>query len=73
MTDHERFSLLVSAKGESPVVPLARDESIPEGTPMSSGYTPGVPRLGIPALLMSDASFGVINPRFGNRAYRTRP
>ena len=31
---------------------------------MSSGYTPGVPRLGVPALLMSDASLGVINPGF---------
>jgi beta-glucosidase len=34
---------------------------------MSAGYTPGVPRLGIPALRMSDASMGVINPGFVNR------
>ena len=44
------------------MIPTPRDERIPEGTPMSSGYTPGVPRLGIPALMMSDASMGVINP-----------
>lgn len=31
---------------------------------MSSGYTLGVPRLGVPALLMSDASLGVINPGY---------
>lgn len=34
---------------------------------MSAGYTPGVPRLGVPALRMSDASMGVINPGFVNR------
>jgi beta-glucosidase len=47
MTDEERFSLLVSVMGENPVIPLPRDERIPEGTAMSSGYTPGVPRLGV--------------------------
>ena len=31
---------------------------------MSSGYTPGMPRLGVPVLLMSDSSLGVINPGF---------
>jgi len=31
---------------------------------MSSSYTPGVPRLGVPVLLMGDASLGVINPGF---------
>jgi beta-glucosidase len=64
MTDDERFSLIVSVVGENPVVPLARDERIPVGTPMSAGYTPGVQRLGIPALLMSDASLGVTNPGY---------
>lgn len=67
MTDDERFSLLVSVMGENPVVPLARDERIPAGTPMSAGYTPGVPRLGVPALLMSDASMGVTSPGYANR------
>jgi beta-glucosidase len=41
-----------------------RDERIPDGTPMSAGYVPGVPRLGVPALLMSDASLGVTNPGY---------
>ena len=31
---------------------------------MSAGYVPGVPRLGVPALLMSDASLGVTNPGY---------
>src|SRR6516164_488291 len=63
MTDDERFSLLVSVMGTNDVV-LIRDERIPEGTPMSAGYVPGVPRLGVPALLMSDASLGVTNPGY---------
>jgi beta-glucosidase len=55
MTDGERFSLLVSVMGVNDVVTV-RDERIPEGVPMSAGYVPGVPRLGVPPLLMSDAS-----------------
>jgi beta-glucosidase len=64
MTDDERFSLIVSVVGENPVIPLARDKRIPVGTTMNSGYTPSVPHLGVPALLMSDASHGVINHNF---------
>ena len=63
MTDEERFSLLVSVMGVNTINPV-RDERIPEGVPMSAGYTPGVPRLGVPALLMSDASLGVTNPGY---------
>ena len=47
MTDEERFSLLVSVMGTNDVV-TARDDRIPEGTPMSAGYVPGVERLGVP-------------------------
>src|SRR5262245_33287982 len=63
MSDEERFSLLASVMGVNDVVTV-RDERIPEGTPMSAGYVPGVPRLGIPAQLMSDASLGVTNPGY---------
>jgi beta-glucosidase len=63
MTDDERFSLLVSIMGVNPAFP-ARDERIPQDVPMSAGYVPGVPRLGVPALLMSDASLGVTNPGY---------
>ena len=31
----------------------------PDGVPMSAGYVPGIPRLGIPAQRMTDASLGV--------------
>jgi beta-glucosidase len=60
MTDDERFSLLVGVMGASEMWPL-RDQRIPPGVPMSTGYVPGVPRLGVPALLMSDAGLGVSN------------
>src|SRR5690349_13219778 len=63
MTDDERFSLLVSVMGTNDVV-RERDERIPEGAPMSAGYVPGVERLGVPPLLMSDASLGVTNPGY---------
>src|SRR5215475_6137045 len=63
MSDDERFSLLVSVMGTNDVVTV-RDERIPEGTAMSAGYVPGVPRLRVPALLMSDASLGVTNPGY---------
>jgi beta-glucosidase len=63
MTDEERFSLVVSVMGVNDVVTV-RDPRIPEGTPMSAGYVPGVERLGVPALLMSDASLGVTNPGY---------
>ncbi len=65
MTDEERFSLVVCVMGESEMLP-ARDPRIPEGTPMSAGYVPGIARLGVPPLLMSDASLGVTNPGFRN-------
>lgn len=63
MTDDERFALLVSVMGAGDIWPV-RDERIPADTPMSAGYVPGVPRLGVPALLMSDAGLGVTNPGF---------
>src|SRR3954471_14001811 len=63
LTDEERFSLLVSVMGTNPAIPV-RDPRIPEDVPMSAGYVPGVPRLGVPALVMSDASLGVTNPGY---------
>jgi beta-glucosidase len=63
LTDDERFSLLVGVMGAGDFWPL-HDGRIPPGVPMSAGYVPGVARLGIPALLMSDAGLGVTNPGF---------
>ncbi|ORB75209.1 glycosyl hydrolase [Mycobacterium scrofulaceum] len=63
MTDDERFSLLVGVMGAGEMWSV-RDERIPPDVPMSAGYVPGIPRLGIPALLMSDAGLGVTNPGY---------
>ena len=63
MTDDERFSLLVSVMGAGDLWPV-RDERIPADTPMSAGYVPGIPRLGVPPLRMSDAGLGVTNPGY---------
>ncbi|HWV84560.1 MAG TPA: beta-glucosidase [Capillimicrobium sp.] len=66
LTDDERFSLLISIFGHVPGGATGgRDPRIPdEVTNMSAGYTPGVPRLGIPAIQSSDASMGVTNPGY---------
>src|SRR5262249_2298761 len=59
LTDDERFSLIVSLIGAVPSIGVPRDPRIPEDvTNMSAGYTPGLARLGIPALQSSDASMG---------------
>jgi beta-glucosidase len=64
MTDDERFSMIISVLGAVPLIGVVRDKRIPEGTAMSAGYTPGVPRLGVPALQSSDASMGITNPGY---------
>jgi beta-glucosidase len=60
MTDEERFSLLYS------LMPMGldgvRDNRVPADVIPSAGYVPGVPRLGVPALRLTDASLGVTNP-----------
>ena len=63
MTDDERFALLVCLIGPSEMWPL-RDERIPADVATSTGYAPGAPRLGIPALRMNDAGLGVTNPGY---------
>lgn len=62
LTDEERFQLLYSILGNVPSIGMPRDPRIPEGVSMSAGYTPGIPRLGIPAIQSSDASMGVYQP-----------
>ncbi|MEA2147606.1 MAG: beta-glucosidase, partial [Solirubrobacteraceae bacterium] len=63
LTDDERFSLLASVMGGSELFPF-HDERFPADVPRSAGYVPGIPRLGVPALRMSDASLGVTNPGY---------
>lgn len=65
MTDDERFSMIISLLGPVSDIGVPRDSRIPEDIKnTSAGYTPGVPRLGIPALQSSDASMGVTNPGY---------
>ncbi len=63
LTDEERFSLLLSVMGASELFPF-HDERFPPDVPRSAGYVPGIPRLGVPALRMSDAGLGVTNPGY---------
>ena len=67
LTDDERFALIIGVMGQIARFAPVRDERIPEGTKMSAAYTAGVPRLGVPALHMSDASMGVTNPGYVGR------
>ena len=64
MTDDERFSLLVGVMGAGELWPRCAMSASRRDVPMSAGYVPGVPRLGVPALLMSDAGLGVTNPGY---------
>jgi len=58
MTDDERFSMLYSLMvrvfGRT-----EREPRVPPDLPIVAGYTQGVPRLGVPALKMADASLGL--------------
>jgi beta-glucosidase len=66
MTDDERFALISSlmvvvfAAGGG-----ARDDRVPPEVPQIAGYVEGVPRLGVPPLLITDAGLGVTNPGGG--------
>lgn len=56
MTVEEKITLLHGPM--TAMVPAARR---PEGVPISAGYIDGVPRLGVPRLIATDASLGVSN------------
>lgn len=43
------------------LTPRMPKELRPDGVPTGAGFVPGVPRLGVPALVESDASLGVAN------------
>lgn len=63
LTDDERFGLISSLM----VVVFGgrREPRVPDDVPQCAGYVPGVPRLGVPALLITDAGLGVTNPGGG--------
>jgi beta-glucosidase len=61
MTDAERYSMLFSLMAiEFRTKRL--DKRVPPDAPRGAGYVAGVPRLGVPAVLMTDASLGVTCP-----------
>lgn len=64
MTDDERFSLLISVLGNVPGASVPADPRVAHLENASAGWTPGVPRLGIPDLQASDASMGITNPGY---------
>src|SRR5690606_5850303 len=53
-----------SLMGAAAVIGMKPDPRIPQGVPMSAGYARGVPRLGVPAQLQTDASMGVTKPGY---------
>lgn len=68
MTDDERFGLLRSYM----VVVFGRDGGkrdprVPESVPQIAGWVKGVPRLGVPDLLLTDAGLGITNPARGRK------
>jgi beta-glucosidase len=61
MTDDERFSLLTGVMPIPLPIP-GLNIPIPEGSPITAGFIPGIPRLGVPPQISTDASLGVVNP-----------
>jgi beta-glucosidase len=59
MTDAERIGLL---SGIMPIPLPGYHIEIPQGVPATAGFIPGIPRLGIPPQLATDAGLGVVNP-----------
>jgi beta-glucosidase len=69
MTDDERFGLIHSLM----VFVLShdfsqkRDKRVPPQVPQIAGWVKGVPRLGVPDLLLTDAGLGIANPGGGRK------
>jgi beta-glucosidase len=60
MTEAERLQLLRGIMALP--LPLAGSLPIPKGVKFTAGYVKGIERLGIPDILETDASLGVVNP-----------
>jgi len=60
LSDAERFQLLHGIMALP--FPTASSAPIPEGVKFTAGYIKGIARLGVPDILESDASLGVVNP-----------
>jgi beta-glucosidase len=58
MTSTERLQLLHGVMA----LPILGLSHLPEGVPLTAGYVKGIERLGIPDIVETDASLGVVNP-----------
>jgi beta-glucosidase len=70
MTDEERFGLIYSLmvfKLDPTDFSSVRDERVPAHVPQIAGSVKGVPRLGVPDLLLTDAGLGITNPTSGRK------
>ena len=64
MTDDERFGLIHSLM-INVFTTGQRDARVPAEVPQIAGWVRGVPRLGVPDLLLTDAGLGITNPGGG--------
>jgi beta-glucosidase len=69
MTDEERFGLIHSLMVFvlKPDFSSERDKRVPATVPQIAGWVKGVPRLGVPDLLLTDAGLGITNPGGGRQ------
>jgi beta-glucosidase len=69
MTDNERFGLIHSLMVYvlEPDFSSKRDDRVPANVPKIAGWVKGVPRLGVPDLLLTDAGLGIGNPGGGRK------
>jgi beta-glucosidase len=69
MTDDERFGLIHSLMVFvlEPDFSQVRDKRAPANVPQIAGWVKGVPRLGVPDLLLTDAGLGITNPNSGRK------
>lgn len=69
VTDDERFGLIHSLMVFvlEPDFTQARDPRVPSHVPQIAGWVKGVPRLGAPDLLLTDAGLGITNPGGGRK------
>lgn len=66
MTDDERFGLIHSLM-INVFTTGRRDERVPAEVPQIAGWVKGVPRLGVPSLLLTDAGLSITNPGGGRQ------
>ena len=69
MTDEERFGLIQSLMVMvlKPDFSSERDLRVPADVPQIAGWVKGVPRLGVPDLMLTDAGLGIANPGSGRK------